>query len=101
MTVFLPSSSDAKIRLRTIDAKNGIKLLTEAQALSEVDSPSMGTSAQEGGKVEKRLVHILWVTIVLFALFFAYVRSVVYQTWKSDIKPILMRLEKMLDEHEK
>jgi hypothetical protein len=101
MTVFLPSSSEAKIRLRTIDAKNGLKLLTEAQALSEVDAPSMGTSAQEGGEGEKKLIHILWVSIVLFALFFAYVRSVVFQTWRSDIQPLLQRLEKMLEERKK
>ena len=101
MTVFLPSSSEAKIRLRTVDAKNGLNLLTEAQALSEVDSPDLGESTQQGGSSEKRLVHILWVSIVLFSLFFAYVRSVIYRTWKEDIHPILNRLEKMLEEKEK
>ena len=101
MTVFLPSSSEAKIRLRTVDAKNGLKLLTEAQALSEVDSPDLGESTQQGGSSEKRLVHILWVSIILFSLFFAYVRSVIYRTWKEDIHPILERLEKMLEEKEK
>ena len=53
MTVFLPSSSEAKIRLRTVDAKNGLKLLTEAQALSEVDSPDLGDSTQQGGTSER------------------------------------------------
>ena len=101
MTVFLPSSSEAKIRLRTVDAKNGLKLLTEAQALSEVDSPDLGESTQQGGTSEKRLVHILWVSIVLFSLFFAYVRSVIYRTWTEEIHPILKRLEKMLEEKEK
>ena len=101
MTVFLPSSSEAKIRLRTVDAKNGLKLLTEAQALSEVDSPDVGESTQQGGTSEKRLVHILWVSIVLFSLFFAYIRSVIYRTWKEDIQPLLNRLEKMLEEKEK
>ena len=101
MTVFLPSSSEAKIRLRTVDAKNGLKLLTEAQALSEVDSPSLGVTAQEGGGSERKLVHILWVSIILFALFFAYVRSVIYQSWTSDIQPILRRLEKFLEENDK
>ncbi|MAA78257.1 MAG: hypothetical protein CL916_03280 [Deltaproteobacteria bacterium] len=101
MTVFLPSSSEAKIRLRTVDAKNGLKLLTEAQALSEVDSPDLDESTQQGGSSEKRLVHILWVSIILFSLFFAYVRSVIFRTWKEDIRPILTRLEKMLDEREK
>ena len=100
MTVFLPSSSEAKIRLRTVDAKNGLKLLTEAQALSEVDSPSLGTTAQEGGGGEKKLVHILWVAIVLFSLFFAYVRSVIFQAWTEDIRPILQRLEKFLEEND-
>lgn len=101
MTVFLPSSSEAKIRLRTIDAKNGVKLLTEAQALSEIDAPDLMESTQEGGGSEKRLVHILWVAIVLFSLFFAYVRSVVYRTWSEEIRPILDRLHKMLEDNEK
>ena len=101
MTVFLPSSSEAKIRLRTIDAKNGLKLLTEAQSLSEIEAPNLSESTQEGGGSEKRLVHILWVTIVLFSLFFAYIRSVVYRTWSEEIRPLLERLQKMLEESEK
>ena len=98
MTAFLPSSSEAKIRLRTVNSKNGVKLLTEAQALKEVDSPDLGSSAEEVSVSEKKLVHILWVMVILFSLFFAYIRAVVYRTWKEEIRPLLERLEKMLTE---
>ena len=98
MTAFLPSSSEAKINLRTVDATNGIKLLTEAQALQGVDSTALGVSTEESNVSETKLVHILWVMIILFSVFFVYVRSVIYRTWTDEVFPILRRLEKKLDE---
>ena len=47
-----------------------------------------------------RLAHVLWIVLTLFAIAFAYVRTVVSQHWSSEVKPLLTRLRDFLDAHQ-
>ena len=44
-----------------------------------------------------RLAHVLWIVLTLFAIAFAYVRTVVSQHWSSEVKPLLTRMHEFLD----
>ncbi len=97
MTVFLPSTSEASIRVRTTG--DGLKLQTEPQALGGADGPTGGGGSSVGGT--DRMAHVLWVGIALFSVAFAYTRSVIERRWTTEIQPLLSRLERWLDDQEK
>ena len=101
MTVFLPSTSEASIRVRTTG--DGLKLQTEPVAMGGTDGPSGGGggggSASIGGT--DRLSHVLWVGIALFCVAFAHVRSVLERRWVEEVKPLMARLESWLDAQER
>ena len=103
MTVFLPSTSEAAIRVRTTG--DGLKLQTEPQAMGGADGPIRGGGGAGGdegggGGGSGRLAHVLWVGIALFSVAFAYTRSVLEKRWAEDIQPLLKRLERYLDTQE-
>ena len=91
LTVFLPSSSAARIRMRTTDDSAGLKLLTEAIATGGGDAPTpiltTGGGGGSGGIGVDRLAHVLWVGLTLFGLSFAYVRRVVHSKWETESLP--------------
>ncbi|MFT5686573.1 MAG: hypothetical protein ACI8RZ_007529 [Myxococcota bacterium] len=98
MTVFLPSTSEASIRVRTTG--DGLKLQTEPQALGGADGPSEGGGGSSLGGTD-RMAHVLWVGIALFCVAFAYTRGVIERRWTSEIQPLLTRLTQWLDDQEK
>ena len=104
LTVFLPSSSSARIRMRTTDDSAGLKLLTEAIATGGGDSPTpvmtTGSGGSTGGVGVDRLAHVLWVGITLFGLAFSYLRHAVNRKWDTEVKPVLERLDQFLEKSE-
>ncbi|MEC8381296.1 MAG: hypothetical protein VXZ96_13285 [Myxococcota bacterium] len=104
LTVFLPSSSSARIRMRTTDEASGLKLLTEAIATGGGDAPSpvmtTGSGNSTGNVGVDRLAHVLWVGITLFGLAFTYLRHMVNRKWDTEVKPLLSRLEHFLEQAE-
>ncbi|MDG1480096.1 MAG: hypothetical protein P8R54_10930 [Myxococcota bacterium] len=99
MTVFLPSTSEASIRVRTTG--DGLKLQTEPQALGGADGPMDGGGGGGGLGGTDRMAHVLWIGIALFCVAFAYTRRALEQRWTTEIKPLLSRLESWLDAQEK
>ena len=95
LTVFLPSTSEAVVWLRSTET--GIKLVTEP---TQSGSSDTSTSTDVGGGsavTSDRLAHVLWVMITLFAIGFAYVRTVVQERWKQEISPVLGKMNQFLD----
>lgn len=93
--VFLPSTAQAEVNLVTLDGAAGIELKSEPTATGSTDGPATGTAAMSGGG--DRFVHVLWVAIALFAMGFAYVRTVVATRWEDEVRPLLARLKRHLD----
>ncbi len=96
LTVFLPSTSEAVVWLRSTET--GIKLVTEPTQ----SSTSGGTATVEGSAggtavSSDRLAHVLWVVLTLFAIVFAYVRTVVQQRWSDEVQPVLKQMRQFLD----
>lgn len=94
LTVFLPSTSEAVVWLRSTE--NGIKLVTEPTQGSS--STTTTTVEVSGGTAvtNDRLAHVLWIVLTLFAIAFAYVRTVVSQHWSSEVKPVLTQMRAFL-----
>ena len=95
LTVFLPSTSEAVVWLRSTE--NGIKLVTEP---TQGSTSSTATTIEVSGGTavtNDRLAHVLWIVLTLFAIAFAYVRTVVSQHWSSEVKPILTELRELLE----
>lgn len=99
LSVFLPSSSEAEIRVQTVEGAEGLRLVTEPTGTSTTDDPTTGTAASSGagGAAGGRLAHVLWVGIALFAMGFSYLRSVVARQYADEVQPVLRRMERFLD----
>ena len=94
LTVFLPSTSEAVVWLR--GTESGVKLITEPTQGSTEGSAT--TSESTGvGMSSDRLAHVLWVMMALFAIGFAYVRTVFQQRWATDVEPTMRRMNQFLD----
>lgn len=93
--VFLPSTDQADVNLVTLDGDPGIELRSEPTAVGGTDAPAGSGAAVTGGT--DRFVHVLWVAIALFAMAFAYLRSVVATRWEDEVQPLLARLRRHLD----
>lgn len=102
MTVFLPSSSSARIRMRTTDDSSGLKLVTEAIATGGGDAPTpVVTSGNGAASVGiDRLAHVIWVGLALFGLLFSYVRHTMFTRWENEVVPLLTRLDRFLSQNE-
>jgi hypothetical protein len=101
--VFLPSTGEADVDLRTLDGDEGIELKREPTAADANDGASgAGPEGATGASsaAAARFVHVLWLAIALFAMGFAYVRSVVATRWESEVRPLLRRMERFLDQAE-
>lgn len=96
LTVFLPSTSEAVVWLRSTES--GIKLVTEPTQGSTGTSSVTTDTSSGTGITSDRLAHVLWVMMTLFAIGFAYVRTLVQQRWASDISPTLDRMNQFLDQ---
>lgn len=100
LTVFLPSTSEAIVWLRTTDS--GIKMVTEplpSQGSSQSTTPSSTVGGSSGTITgTDRLAHVLWVAIALFSIAFAYVRRLVSEHWTEEIQPTLKKMNQFLDE---
>ena len=93
LRVFLPSTAESVVWLRTSD--NGVKLLSEPTSTTANSSPTeMSATGQASAD---RLAHVLWVGIALFGIAFAYVRRVVFEKWREEIKPVLVKLEEFVE----
>lgn len=98
LSVFLPSSSEAEVRVQTVEGDEGLRLVTEPTTAS-TDDPATGTAA-EGSTASGgggRLAHVVWVGIALFAMAFTYVRTVVARQYSDEVQPVLRRMEAFLD----
>jgi hypothetical protein len=93
LAVFLPSTREAIIRLRTIEGSPGIELSVEPLPLAGTDGPGAG-----GPAGASRLARVLWVAIVLFAIAFGYLRLVLWRIWKEELEPLLVQLRTILDD---
>lgn len=96
VTVFLPSSGQAAIGLRTTEGAPGVELSAEAVATSATASPT-GTSSTGDSGAGDRLAYVLWTLIGLFSVAFAWVRAVAWRAWRDEVRPVLQRLERHLD----
>lgn len=94
LTVFLPSSGQAEIHLRTVEGEPAVELTAEAQATAEASAPGSSGSSQAGAD---RLGAVLWTLIALFAVAFAWVRGVAWRAWRDEVRPVLRRLDRHLD----
>ncbi len=99
LSVFLPSSSEAEIRVQTVEGSEGLRLVTEPTGTSTTDDPATGTgsTSSAGGVTGGRLAHVLWVGIALFAMAFSYLRSVMARQYAEEVQPVLRRMEQFLD----
>lgn len=95
LRVFLPSTSESIVWLRT--AENGVKLLSEPTPESSNSSPQETSSSGTTQLSTDRLAHVLWVGIALFAIGFAYFRSVVFERWTGEVQPALLKLEQLVN----
>jgi len=95
LTVFLPSTSEAVVWLRSTET--GIKLVTEPTQSSTSSTTSTIEGSGGTAVTSDRLAHVLWVVLTLFAIAFAYVRTVVYQHWSSEVQPVLKQMRSYLD----
>lgn len=95
LTVFLPSTSEAVVWLRSTET--GIKLVTEPTQSSTSSTTSTIEGSGGTAVTSDRLAHVLWVVLTLFAVAFAYVRTVVSQHWSSEVQPVLKQLRSFLD----
>jgi hypothetical protein len=96
LTVFLPSTSEAVVWLRSTET--GIKLVTEP---TQSGSSNTTTSTESSGGTalsSDRLAHVLWVVLTLFAIAFAYVRTVVSRHWSDEVQPVLRQMRRFLDD---
>lgn len=102
LTVFLPSASEALVRLHTLAAAPGLELAQEPAPGTAADAPTAGAaSVSTSGSVSRdRLSQILWVFVCVFAVAFAWVRTVVARRWTGEVQPLLGRLERWLDAQE-
>jgi hypothetical protein len=99
LSVFLPSSSEAEIRVQTVEGSEGLRLVTEPTGTSTTDDPSTGTASASSASSSDtgRLAHVLWVGIALFAMGFAYLRAVMARQYAEEVQPVLRRMERFLD----
>ena len=88
LTVFLPSTSESTVWLRSTET--GIKLGSEPTQ-NTASTPSTSTTP---GSVDK-LAHVLWIVITLFVLGFTYVRTVVFRYWTEYIDPRMQKIDAM------
>lgn len=95
LTVFLPSTSEAVVWLRSTET--GIKLVTEPTQSSTSSTTSTIEGSGGTAVTSDRLAHVLWVVLTLFAIAFAYVRTVVSRHWSSEVQPALKQLRSFLD----
>ncbi len=96
LTVFLPSTSEAVVWLRSTET--GIKLVTEpTQSASNSDVSSVDSNVGGSSLTSDRLAHVLWVMIALFGIAFAYVRTLIQQRWSTEVQPVLKRMNTFLD----
>lgn len=98
LTVFLPSTSEAVVWLRSTES--GIKLVTEPTQ-GNTGTNSVTTETSGGTSITSdRLAHVLWVMMTLFAIGFAYVRTLLQQRWAEDVSPTLKRMNQFLDQQD-
>lgn len=101
LSVFLPSTSEALVRVRTSEDAAGLELMTEPTALGSADAPAApgggGAVASSGGGGGDRFVHVLWVLIALASVGFTWLRRVVAQEWAAEVRPVLRKLDRYLD----
>ena len=103
LTVFLPSTSEAIVWLRTTES--GIKMVTEplpSQGATQSTTPSTTVVGSSGTLAvgADRLAHILWIAIALFSIGFAYVRRVIFEHWTAEVQPTLEKMNQFLDEQQ-
>lgn len=98
LSVFLPSSSEALVRLRTTESAAGLELQTEPTALGSTEAPAQSGASTAGGSGggSDHFVHVLWVLIGLAAVGFSYVRRVVSTEWAKEVRPVVRRLDRWL-----
>ena len=92
LSAFLPSSSEAVLRVKTAEGEAGLEVVQEALPEGSVGGPATT------GAAPNRLAHVLWVAIALFALAFGWVRGVAWRLWRDEVRPVLRRLDGYLDE---
>ena len=98
LTVFLPSTSEAEVWLRSTDS--GIKLVTEPTQSSGTTTTAIIESGGATSVTSDRLAHVLWVMITLFAIGFAYIRTVLQKRWHSDVQPTLTKMNQYIDDQQ-
>ncbi|NOY28235.1 MAG: hypothetical protein GXP62_20420 [Oligoflexia bacterium] len=98
LTAFLPSTGQASVHLRTLDGDPGVELVAEAEATTSTQSPpSSSASSGSGGVNDDRLAYVLWTAVALFAIAFAYLRSVMWRAWRDELRPVIQKLDRYLD----
>ncbi|MCK6507655.1 hypothetical protein L6R53_30530 [Myxococcota bacterium] len=97
LTVFLPSTGQAEIALRTTEGEPAVELTAEPQATGGATAPGGASASGDALAGADRLGAVLWTLIALFAVAFAWVRGVAWRAWRDEVRPALGRLERHLD----
>ncbi|RME26097.1 MAG: hypothetical protein D6798_07325 [Deltaproteobacteria bacterium] len=96
LTVFLPSTGQAEVRMRSTEGEPGIELAVEPTAQGANEGPASGGGSASVVVVD-RLAHVVWVGVALFAIAFAWLRSVLWKAWTDEVRPVLAKLDRWLD----
>ena len=100
LTVFLPSTGQAAVSLRTTEGDPAVELSAEPVATGGTQGPEAAPASGGGGGSSvdvDRLSYVLWTGVAMFAIAFAYVRAVVWRAWREEVRPVVQKLDRHLD----
>ena len=88
----MPSTSEAVVWLRSTETGHSTEPTQSSTSSTTTTVEGSGGTAVSSD----RLAHVLWVILTLFAIAFAYVRTVVSQHWSTEVQPVLGQMREFL-----
>ena len=88
VSLVLPSTDAASVRLRTRTGSPAIMKLTDPQAPSGQGAGSGGSSSAGS------LMALLWINLALFAVFFAWARKGMRRAVRDELQPVIHKLQR-------
>jgi len=97
LTVFLPSTGQAAVSMRSTEGDPGVELAVEPTATGANEGPATASGGGATAADGDRLAHVVWVGVALFAIAFAWLRTVLWRAWTDELRPVLRKLDAWLD----